>query len=98
MCIRDRVHDGQSVVLGGLIREREEDSQGGIPGLRNIPVVGNLFGNTKKSTNRTELIVTLTPKVVRNPREAYEVSQELRERIKEATLYQQDFNQRQEVK
>ena len=92
------VHDGQSVVLGGLIREREEDSQGGIPGLRNIPVVGNLFGNTKKSTNRTELIVTLTPKVVRNPREAYEVSQELRERIKEATLYQQDFNQRQEVK
>ena len=88
------VHDGQSVVLGGLIRERLEDSEGGIPGLRSLPVVGNLFGSTTKDTSRTELIVTLTPKVVRNPREAYEISQELRERIKEATLYQQDFNQR----
>ncbi|MCU7846052.1 MAG: type II secretion system secretin GspD [Candidatus Thiodiazotropha sp. (ex Monitilora ramsayi)] len=88
------VHDGQSIVLGGLIRERETDSKGGIPGLMNIPVLGNLFSSTSKDLNRTELIITLTPKVVRNPQEAYEISQELRERIKEATLYQEEFNQR----
>ena len=92
------VHDGQSIVLGGLIRERETDSKGGIPGLMNMPVVGNLFSSTSKDLNRTELIVTLTPKVVRNPMEAYEISQELRERIKEATLYQEDFNQRQQMR
>ena len=89
------VHDGQSIVLGGLIRERKEDSKGGIPGLMNLPLVGNLFSNTTKDINRTELLVTLTPRVVRNPQEAYDISQELREKIKDATLYQQDFNQRQ---
>ncbi|MCU7809424.1 MAG: type II secretion system protein GspD, partial [Candidatus Thiodiazotropha sp. (ex Semelilucina semeliformis)] len=88
------VHDGQSIVLGGLIRERETDSKGGIPGLMNIPVFGNLFSSTTKDMSRTELIVTLTPKVVRNPQEAYEISQELREKIKEATLYQEEFNLR----
>ncbi|MCU7852786.1 MAG: type II secretion system secretin GspD [Candidatus Thiodiazotropha sp. (ex Monitilora ramsayi)] len=88
------VHDGQSIVLGGLIRETETDSKSGIPGLMHIPVVGNLFSSTGKGISRTELIVTLTPKVVRNPQEAYEISQELREKIKEATLYQEEFNLR----
>lgn len=85
------VHDGQSIVLGGLIRENTTNSKGGIPGLMSLPVVGNLFGSTTKDVSRTELIVTLTPKVVRNPHEAYEISRELREKIKEATLFQDDF-------
>ncbi len=89
------VHDGQSIVLGGLIRERKTDAKGGIPGLMSIPLVGNLFSSTNKDISRTELVVTLTPRVVRNPQEAYDISQELREKIKEATLYQQDFNLRQ---
>ncbi len=88
------VHDGQSIVLGGLIRENTTNSQGGIPGLMSLPVVGNLFSSTTKDTSRTELIVTLTPKVVRNPHEAYEISKELREKIKEATLFQDDFYNR----
>jgi general secretion pathway protein D len=88
------VHDGQTIVLGGLIRETESDSKAGIPGLMHLPVVGSLFSSTSKGVSRTELIITLTPKVVRNPQEAYEISQELRERIKEATLYQEDFNNR----
>ncbi|MEJ2694753.1 MAG: type II secretion system secretin GspD, partial [Candidatus Thiodiazotropha sp.] len=88
------VHDSQSIVLGGLIRENTTNSKGGIPGLMNIPLVGGLFGSTTKDVSRTELIVTLTPKVVRNPHEAYEISQELREKIKEATLFQTDFENR----
>ncbi len=88
------VHDGQSIVLGGLIRENTTNSKGGIPGLMNLPVVGNLFGSTTKDVSRTELIVTLTPKVIRNPHEAYEISQELREKIREATLFQDDFYRR----
>jgi general secretion pathway protein D len=91
------VHDGQSIVLGGLIRENTTNSKGGIPGLMNLPVVGNLFGSTTKDVSRTELIVTLTPKVVRNPHEAYEISQELREKIREATLFQDDFYRRRAV-
>jgi general secretion pathway protein D len=79
------VHSGQTVVLGGLIREDNTFSNGGIPVLKDIPVVGNLFSTTRNSTNRNELIITLTPKVITNPHEAYEISKELREKIKEAT-------------
>lgn len=88
------VHDGQTVVLGGLIRESTSSGKAGIPGLMNIPLLGNLFGSTTKDVSRTELIVTLTPRVVRNPQEAYDISQELREKIREATLFQDDFNKR----
>jgi general secretion pathway protein D len=88
------VHDSQSIVLGGLIRENSSDSKGGLPGLMNIPLLGNLFSSTTKDVSRTELIITLTPKVVRNPREAYEISRELREKIRQATLFQDDFNSR----
>jgi general secretion pathway protein D len=88
------VHDSQSIVLGGLIRENSSDSKGGLPGLMNIPLLGNLFSSTTKDVSRTELIITLTPKVVRNPREAYEISRELREKIRQATLFQDDFNTR----
>jgi general secretion pathway protein D len=88
------VHNGQTIVLGGLFRENTSNSKGGIPGLMEIPVVGNLFSNTTRDINRTELIITLTPKVVRNPREAQEISQELRERISEAAMFMDETNQR----
>jgi general secretion pathway protein D len=80
------VHSGQTIVLGGLIREESRLSKGGIPVLKDIPVMGNLFSSTTDETGRTELIITLTPKVVTNPNEAYEISQELREKLKEAAL------------
>jgi len=79
------VHSGQTVVLGGLIREDSTKSKGGIPVLKDIPVMGTMFSNTRDNKNRTELIITLTPRVITNPNEAYEISRELREKIKEAT-------------
>jgi general secretion pathway protein D len=85
------VHDGQTVVLGGLIRENTSNGKAGIPGLMDIPLLGSLFSSTTKDVSRTELLVTLTPKVVRNPQEAFEISQELRERIRDATLLQKQF-------
>ena len=79
------VQSGQTIVLGGLIREDVTKSNGGIPVLKDIPVMGNLFSNTRDNKNRTELIITLTPRVITNPNEAYEISNELREKIKDAT-------------
>jgi general secretion pathway protein D len=78
------VHSGQTIVLGGLIREENRLSKGGIPILKDIPVMGNLFSSTTDETGRTELIITLTPRVITNPNEAFEISQELREKLKEA--------------
>jgi hypothetical protein len=52
------------------------------PVLGDIPVLGALFGSTANATTRTELIVFLTPRVIRNPEDARDVSDELRSRLK----------------
>ena len=79
------IQSGQTVVLGGLIRETTTRGNGGIPGFKNIPVLGVLFGSTTQDASRTELIVTITPRVVTNPMEAREITEEFRKRVKAAT-------------
>lgn len=78
---RVNVQSGQTVVLGGLIQDQEERGQDRVPLLGEIPVVGNLFGSTRNVNTRTELIVFLTPRVIRNPEDARDVSEELRSRL-----------------
>lgn len=58
------VQNGQTVVLGGLIQERESTSDAGIPVLKNIPGLGKLFSTTTRNTRRTELVALLTPRVI----------------------------------
>jgi general secretion pathway protein D len=58
------VQSGQTIVLGGLIQEDNSYTNGGVPGLKNLPVVGKLFGSSKKDVNRTETLVLITPTVV----------------------------------
>lgn len=77
------VMSGQTLVLGGLIKEEHRGSQGGFPVLYKIPVVGPLFGNTTESGRRTELIVLLTPRVVENSQEAEQVTEELKRKMRE---------------
>lgn len=81
------VHDGQTVVLGGMIRENTQNSNGGVPILRSVPGLTYLFSNTSKDVSRNELIITLTPRVVTNPNEAYELSKELRIKLKDAAAF-----------
>lgn len=71
---------GQTVALGGLIRESSNDTRSGVPFLVDLPVVGPLFGDSTADLNRTELLVLLTPSVVRNQREAYDLTASLRNR------------------
>jgi general secretion pathway protein D len=79
------VQSGQGIVLGGLISETASSSQSGVPGLYKLPIVGPLFGSTEDRTRRTELIVLITPKVVRNSLEAQQVTNELRQRMRGLT-------------
>ncbi|UCG12601.1 MAG: hypothetical protein JSU72_19300, partial [Deltaproteobacteria bacterium] len=60
------VQDGQTIVLGGLIRQNKGKSSSGIPGLARIPVIGFIFGSTRDSFDKTELIILLTPRVITN--------------------------------
>ncbi len=59
--------DGQTVMLGGLIKENNTDGVTKIPWLGDIPILGNLFRSTAKTTNRTELVVMITPRIIRSP-------------------------------
>lgn len=75
------VQSGQTMVLGGLIRDNSVESNAGVPLLKDIPVVGSLFGSTSNSGDRTELLVTLTPRAIRNSSEAKQAGEALREQM-----------------
>ena len=75
------IQSGETVVLGGLIEQNQDRSRTGIPFLSDIPLLGNLFSGTEITKRRTELIVLLTPRVIRNPTEARRITEELRRRI-----------------
>jgi len=76
------VQDGETVALGGLILDNQTNNRQGIPVLSDIPIVGNLFRTTTKNTGRTELLVLLTPRIVRNAGEARSMTDELRNRMR----------------
>jgi general secretion pathway protein D len=75
------MQDGETIALGGLILQNRNDGKSGIPILSDIPIVGNLFGTTSVQKGRTELLVLLTPKIVRNAAEARTMTNELRTRL-----------------
>lgn len=61
------VRDGSTIVIGGLIEEQANQKQDRVPGLGALPIVGNLFKNKSSDTRRTELIVLITPRIIRDP-------------------------------
>jgi len=89
------VKSGQTIVLGGLILENTNEGRSGVPILMDIPLLGNLFSTTTQDVFRTELIVTMTPRVVENQREIMQVTKEMRERMKHATEYENSVKARQ---
>ncbi len=64
------VQDGETIVIGGLIREDTTKAITGIPWLSKIPLLGHLFGNTTDDCSRTEIIILLTPHVMKNQQDA----------------------------
>ena len=76
------VRSGESIVLGGLIKDKKDSGKSGVPLLQDIPLVGNLFSQNNSTGGRTELLVIITPRVVRTDVDIREVSEDLRERLK----------------
>jgi len=74
--------DGQTIVIGGLIQEDTSKSREGIPFLSKIPILGYLFGSTTNKYSRKELIILITPHVIRNQQEAGEITQGYVRRLK----------------
>jgi general secretion pathway protein D len=61
-----RLRDGQTQVLAGLINDEDRRSATGIPGLTQLPLIGRLFGLHGNSRNKTEIVMLITPRIVRN--------------------------------
>lgn len=77
--------DGETIIIGGLIREDATKTRAGIPFLSKIPILGYLFGSTIDESIRNELIILLTPHVMRNLQEAGDVTSDYVDRFKGAT-------------
>jgi general secretion pathway protein D len=77
--------DGQTIIIGGLIREDGNKSRSGIPFLSKIPLLGYLFGSTSKGTDKVELIILLTPHVIKNHVDASKVTSDYLNRYKGET-------------
>jgi len=60
-----RLRDGETNLLAGLIRDDERRLTAGIPGLSDIPVIGQIFSQTRRQTQETDIVLVLTPHIVR---------------------------------
>jgi general secretion pathway protein D len=76
------VRSGQTVLLGGLIRQRDSRGHASVPGLSRIPLLGALFRSRSEDLMRTELIVLITPKVIANGDDAKRVADDYRKRFR----------------
>jgi general secretion pathway protein D len=61
-----RLRDGETQVLAGLINDEDRRSATKVPGLARLPVVGRLFSNNSDTLNKTEIVLLITPRVIRN--------------------------------
>lgn len=75
------VQSGQTVVLGGLIKQTEGQARAGAPGLSRIPVLGGLFGRQTRTADRQELLVMITPTVIGSVEDAENLTEEYRRRF-----------------
>jgi len=76
------VRHGQTIAIGGLIKDKEVDNISGVPCLIDIPVVRYLFGQDTKATEKVELIVLLTPRVVANLDDVDVVTDEFKQKAR----------------
>lgn len=76
------VRSGETIVLGGLIRDNSTTGRSGIPILQDLPLVGGLFSTQSKLGGRTELLVMLTPRVVRSDAEIGNLANDVRASMK----------------
>jgi general secretion pathway protein D len=76
------IANGQTVLLAGLIQEQQSGDRNGIPGLDQIPVLGDVLSNQDKTGNRTELIIFIRPQVIHNGTDAHMVAEELRSKLR----------------
>ncbi len=75
------VKDGETIVLGGLIDNNNTYNRTGIPFLHELPWIGPLFGSTTRNNDKTELVVLITPRVVKSKQDSRVISDEFKKKL-----------------
>jgi general secretion pathway protein D len=75
------VQDGDTLAIGGIIADNRSRSRVGVPYLMDLPVIGRLFGTTSDSVDRTELVMLITPHVIRNREQAQQVTDDFKKSL-----------------
>ncbi len=81
---RVAIQDGQTIGLAGLISDNDSHSNQGIPGLKNIPLLGGLFGTQNNNRTREELLVLITPHVIRSQQQALDLTADMQQQVPNA--------------
>ncbi len=76
------VASGQTVLLAGLISERQAGNRAGVPLLDQIPLIGEAFSHRDRGIIRTELIIFIRPQIIRDSVDAHFVAEELRTKMR----------------
>ena len=80
------IQSGETIVLGGLIKEDNTHNRSGVPLLHEIPLIGPLFGGTTRNKDKSELVVLITPRVVNSRQDAQSITDEFRRKL--SSIYQ----------
>lgn len=80
------VQSGETIVLGGLIKENNDYQRFGVPFLHEVPLIGPLFGSTTRNKDKSELVVLITPRVVNSRQDAQQITDEFRRKL--SSIYQ----------
>lgn len=79
------VRDGEAIVLAGMMQDRATNSREAVPLLGQVPIVGNLFKNKDDTVRRTELLIAITPRVVKDDDQLRSIAAEFRDKLNFST-------------
>ena len=80
------------MALGGFIRRSDSSGNSGLPYLKDIPVLGGLFGSQSDTRDRTELLIFLTPRIIRSPPAAAAITDDLRKGLDDLRTAVENFD------
>jgi general secretion pathway protein D len=88
------VKDGETVAIAGLIRETKSMTRSGFPLISDIPIIGSLFGQTSRNNRRSELIIMITPHVIKDPDEFMEFSRQFKDSMKNVRKFSDETDRK----
>ncbi|NLY16437.1 MAG: type II secretion system secretin GspD [Gammaproteobacteria bacterium] len=87
------IQSGDTIILGGLIQDNQDEGDSGVPFLHKLPIVGGLFGTKTDGSNRTELLITISPRAVNQYQDFAKIGDEFRNKMQGVTeAFRQEFS------